>query len=213
VTVPTGLALRAAEEITREGARDAARDELREGIYRAAEPSLADRVVREIREWIFDRFADVLTVVPGGLSGVIVLLAILALVFALLRYGAGPLRRSDALTDRRSGAASMTAADYRAEAERLAAAGEHKEAVRARFRAIVRELEQRAVLDPRPGRTAGEVAAEAGSLVPLVAGDVRSAADVFGEVWYGGSPATAETYARVTRHDDVIRGAKLSVRA
>ena len=80
----------------------------------------------------------------------------------------------------------MTAADYRAEAERFAAAQDWREAVRARFRAVIRELEQRGVLDPRPGRTAGEIAAEGGGAVPEIGNDLRRAARTFDEVWYGG---------------------------
>lgn len=213
MTLPVRLLLLAAEEITRDGARDAARDELSDPVYRAAEPSALDRLVGEIRDWLSDRFTYAVRIAPGGLSGMLVLLAVLIAFGLILRYGAGPLRRRDALTDTRSGASTMRAADYRAEAERLAAAGEHKEAVRARFRAIVRELEERAVLDPRPGRTAGEVASEAGSLVPAVASDLRSASDLFGSVWYGGAPATPDVYARVAAADNAVRGARLTVHA
>ena len=212
MTWPPAL-LRAAEEISRDGARDAARDELSDPIYRAAEPSVLDRLITRIREWLGDLLGDVLRVMPGGVEGLILLIVIIVGVVVLLRYGAGPLRGRDALTDRRRGAASLTAADYRAEAERLAAAGELKEAIRARFRAVVRELEHRAVLEPRVGRTAGEVAAEAGALVPAIAADLRTGAERFGAVWYGGTAATREIYAQLVAIDDRVRGARLTVRA
>ena len=83
----------------------------------------------------------------------------------------------------------LDAAEHRRRADGFAGEGRFAEAVRERMRAIVRELETRGVLEPRPGRTADEVAREAGALVPAVAPDLRTAATVFDEVWYGGRPA------------------------
>ncbi|HEV2889694.1 MAG TPA: DUF4129 domain-containing protein, partial [Frankiaceae bacterium] len=99
--------------------------------------------------------------------------------------------------------------EYRAEAERLAEKGQYKEAVRARFRAIIRELEQRAVLDPRPGRTAGEIAREGGAAVPAIGADLRAVAETFNLVWYGRHVATRTEYDTVRAADERIRHARL----
>ena len=79
------------------------------------------------------------------------------------------------------------------------------------MRAIVRELETRGVLEPRPGRTADEVAREAGAAVPAVAADLRTAATVFDEVWYGGRPATAQADALLRQADQRVQRAQLAV--
>jgi hypothetical protein len=79
------------------------------------------------------------------------------------------------------------------------------------MRAIVRELEARGVLDPRPGRTADEVAREAGALVPAVAGDLHGAAQVFDEVWYGGRTATAGADAAMRQADQRVQSARLVI--
>jgi hypothetical protein len=150
-------------------------------------------------------------VLPGGWVPIVLLLVLLVGLVLLLRSGLVTLRRTDPLRDQRRAAALTTAAEYRAEAERLAAAGEFKEAIRARMRALARELEERAVLDPRPGRTAGEIATEGGRLVPAVRPALVTAAEGFGEVWYGGRPATADGYARLAAADDAVRGARLVV--
>jgi hypothetical protein len=121
-----------------------------------------------------------------------------------LRMRLGPLHSGDALTDDRS-VRRMTAADYRAEAAAFAAAGEWREALRARFRAVIRELEQRGVLDERPGRTAGEIAAEASAAMPGIGAHLRRAADTFNEVWYGDRAATQAAYDRIVEVDDSIR--------
>jgi hypothetical protein len=89
--------------------------------------------------------------------------------------------------------------------------GQFAEAVREWMRAIVRELETRGVLEPRPGRTADEVAREAGAAVPAVAADLRTAATVFDEVWYGGRPATAQAEAVLRQADRRVQRAQLVV--
>lgn len=197
------------DPITRDSARDEAERELNKSIYRVGEESPVERFMNWIWERINEALDSTARVVPGGLpSLVLVILAIVAIVVAL-RLGLGPAHLRDALTDRRRGDRSRTADDYREEAERLAAAGDHKEAVRARFRAIIRELEQRGVLDPRPGRTAGEIAREGGGAVPSIAGDLHAVAATFDRIWYGRVAATAADYTLVRDADQRVRSARL----
>lgn len=197
--------------ITRDGARDAARDELTKPEYRVGEPSLLDRVVNRIVEEVTDLFARAVNILPGGIGGLVLLVLLAVALVVAARLGLGPLRIRDQLTDRRRGARSMTAAEYRAEADRLASAGEWKSAVRAAFRAIVRELEQRGVLDERAGRTAGEIAREAGQAVPGVQAPVQKAAGVFDAVWYGHRAATSADHDVMRAADRDIRTARLTV--
>jgi hypothetical protein len=197
------------DDITRNGARDEARRELRKAVYHVRDES----PVRRVMDWALerlDRLLDrIVRLVPGGTpSLLIVILLVVALAIAI-RLGLGPTRLRDALTDRRRGARPRTAAEYRAEAEALAARGEFKEAVRARFRAIIRELEERGVLDPRAGRTAGEIAREGGAAVPFVRSHLDDAATTFDLAWYGHRGAGAAEYERVRAADDAIRAARL----
>jgi hypothetical protein len=89
-------------------------------------------------------------------------------------------------------------------------AGRHAEAIRERLRAIIRDLEERAILEPRVGRTADEVAAEAGAALPDVAADLARAARIFDEVWYGRRPATAEMAADLEHIDGRVQRARPS---
>ncbi|HVF19163.1 MAG TPA: DUF4129 domain-containing protein [Mycobacteriales bacterium] len=206
-------ATQAAEELTRGGAREAARDELAKPEYQVGRPSLLDRLVAWVSEKLADLFLGALSVVPGGVVGLVLIVIGVVLLAVLLRLGLGPVGLRDALSDRRRGARSMTAADYRAEADRLVAEGAWKEAVRARFRALVRELEERGVIDPHPGRTAGEIAGEAARGVPSVSAAVRSAAGMFDAVWYGGRAAGAAEHEVVHSADRAVREARLTVGA
>ena len=136
---------------------------------------------------------------PGGAVGLLVIIAAIAgvaLVFAQRRGVSGRRRGDDPSLDL---PADVSSDQFRAEADALAARGEWAEAVRARLRAVVRALEERGVIDPRPGRTATEVAAEAGAARPDLRDGLRRGAQTFGEIWYGRRAATAADDARPAR--------------
>jgi hypothetical protein len=69
------------------------------------------------------------------------------------------------------------------------------------MRALVRALEERALLDVRPGRTADEAAAEAGRALPAHTDRLRTAARDFDDVTYGGRSATEQSYHRIAELD------------
>lgn len=196
------------DPIDRETARDAAEQELSKRIYKAHEPGLVQRAI----EWVIDKLNELLgrasSVMPGGLPGLLLLVVLVVAVVVLLRVGLGPLRVQDLLSDRDPRARLRTADDHREQAAQAAAAGDFREAVRARFRAVIRELEQRGVLDERPGRTAGEIASEAAAAMPPIAAAMRRAADTFNEVWYGDRTATQAAYDRMVEVDDSVRRGK-----
>lgn len=100
-----------------------------------------------------------------------------------------------------------SAAEHRATAQAHAAAQRWSEAVQERMRAIVRSLEERALLDPRPGRTADEAAAEAGRTLPAHADQLRDAAREFDGVTYGGRRTNEQAYLRLTELDHAIEQA------
>lgn len=200
-----------AGEITRESAREAARAELAKPEYRVGEPSVLDRAVTWFAGEIAELLGRAVRIVPGGIGGVIVLVLLAVGLAVLLRLGLGPLQLRDGLTDRRRGARDLTAAEYRGEAAALAADGRWREALRARFRAVVRELEQRGVLDHRPGRTAGEIAREAGAAVPTLGEPTREAASLFDSVWYGERPATRDDYDVMVAIDAAVAQQRLAV--
>ena len=185
--------LAAVAPVGREEARQAAERELSKGVYTQHEPGPVERAVEAALDWVGRLLDRITSVTPGGSAGVLVLLLVLVGLAVLVAWRAGPVRRgarAEAAPIELSG--PLDADQHRRRADGHAAAGQFAEAVRERMRAIVRELETRGVLEPRPGRTADEVAREAGAVVPAVAPDLRTAAGVFDEVWYGGRPATAQ---------------------
>jgi hypothetical protein len=172
-------------------AREWARRELADPIYHEGESWL----VRFLR-WLEELLADVARGM-GALdpTAAVVTLAVLAIVVTVVvLLWTGPVRRSR--TTRGSGAVfeddARTAAEIRASADAAAAAGRWGEAVVERFRAVLRSLEERAVLDERPGWTADEAAAAAGAVLPTCADDLRRASRLFDDVRYGDRPARAD---------------------
>lgn len=212
VTPPPGVPI-----VTgRDEARRAAADELAKPVYAHARPSLARRAL----DWIGHELSTLWNKAFGGGSGgdgegwtaMVVLLVLLVVVVVVVRRRYGPVRRrvtaDQALFDE---AAPLNAAGYRRAAEEHAAGGRWAEAVRARLRAVIAALEERAVLDPRPGRTADVAAREAGAMLPDQAPALLGAARVFDDIWYGQAAAGPDDYRRLVAVDEAVAAARVRV--
>ncbi|AHH14873.1 hypothetical protein NONO_c00530 [Nocardia nova SH22a] len=93
------------------------------------------------------------------------------------------------------------AAQHRAAAESAAGHHDFDTALRERFRAVVRGLEQGGVLEVQRSRTARETAAAAGRALPGTEGEFDGAAHSFDEIVYGGRPASPDEYQRLSAAD------------
>ncbi len=194
--------------ISRGEAATAARNELAHPIYRN-DQSWLDRAIARIARWFSGGARDA-TSGAAHTTSIWPALAVLVLVgvlIAVIVWRGGALQRNATRSQVLDFDATMSAAAHRAKAESLAAAGEWREAVRERLRAIVRELEERGFLDERPGRTANEIAAEAGAALPAVAADLTMATRTFADVWYGDRVATAANDATLRAVDERVLGA------
>ncbi|WP_431331038.1 DUF4129 domain-containing protein [Streptomyces sp. IPPR8] len=193
--------------VPRDPAREAARRELSKRMYHENDPGWFQRALNTFWDWIDDLFSSAASATPGGTLGlVVVIVAVLAVIGALWwRLGTprrGPVSAPALFDDR-----PRSAADHRAAAEAHAAQGHWNQAVQERMRAVVRALEERALLDVRPGRTADEAAAEAGRALPDHGDRLRAAARDFDDVTYGGRPGTEQSYRRLADLDrDLERG-------
>ncbi|MEV7142165.1 DUF4129 domain-containing protein [Streptomyces tauricus] len=187
--------------VPRDPAREAARRELSKRMYHENDPSLLRQALDAFWKWVGELLDAASSATPGGGLGLlVVVLAVVALIGALWwRLGSprrGPTSAVPLFDDR-----PRSAAEHRASAEAHAAKGHWNQAVQERMRAVVRSLEERALLDPRPGRTADEAAAEAGRTLPAHTDRLRAAARDFDDVTYGGRTAAPETYHRLAQLD------------
>ena len=170
-------------------AREAAEAELAKPAYHPT-PDLLDWLWHWLREHL-----DPTAVIPGIpplLSGLIVLLVlvtcIVLLVVLLRRFRpVGRSRRAARLfDDERDARALARAAD--AAAER----GDWDAAVVERFRAIIRSLDERGLIEDYPGMTAREATALASGALKTLGEELTRAAALFDAVRYGEVVSTEE---------------------
>lgn len=186
-------------------ARDRAARELSAPMYAEESSSW----IRRALEWIWQRVLDLVGLAGGGTAGrivmVVVAVALVGGVVLIVRRARPDTGRTagdhhDVFGDHR-----LTAEEYRAAADAAAGTGDWSAAVVDRFRAIAAELEERGILEPRPGRTADELARDAGDAMPALAPDIGSATTLFDEVRYGGRAAGPDDHARVAALDTAVR--------
>jgi hypothetical protein len=194
-------------DIGRDEARREAIRELLRSEY--AKESLVDRVMRTVNQFLGDLLDQESVGVVGSVTAravlVVIVIAIIVAVAVIARRTArsAAVRQEGIFGERR-----RTASEHREAAERLAAERLWAEAIRERLRAIARDLEERVIVDSTPGRTAGELAAEAGRALPGLAAELTTAARVFDDVTYGEVPGTADAYGILRDLDEHLRTAR-----
>ena len=191
-------------DIDRDAAHEAAQRELAKPIYPKA--SLTER----LGEWLDDllyRIAQEGSKLPGGWFTIVVLLIIAAIAIVVaVRIARRTMRTNRGGEHALFDSAELTAAQHRATAEQYAAEGNWTAAIRHRLRAIARQLEEDGALNPVPGRTATELARDAGAAVgDLVAAQLRQAATAFNDVTYGERPGTESAYRMIADLDHQLR--------
>jgi hypothetical protein len=190
-------------DIDRDAAHQAAQIELNKPIY--SKGSAARQVAEWVNELLY-RLLEKTAKIPGGWFTTTVLLILLAVAVVV---GIHIARRT--MRTNRGGdyllfeAALLTAAQHRATAESYAAEGNWSAAIRHRLRAVARQLEETGVLEPAPGRTANELARDAGAALPHLADELSQAATAFNDVTYGERPGTEAAYRMIAALDDHLR--------
>lgn len=190
-------------DIDRDAAHDAAQRELSKPIY--PRESLTERLTDWV-ENLLDRLTSGAASLPGGwlTATILALLLGLAAVVAF-RIARRAMRTRRGGDPRLFGDHVLSAAAHRAAADQAAAAGDWASAIRHRLRAVARQLEETGVVDPVPGRTATELARDAGRALPALAGELDGAATAFNDVTYGERPGTEPAYRMVAALDDHLR--------
>ncbi len=195
---------------TPEDLRDRAEDVLSDPKFATSEPGLIDRLV----EWVQEVFSDLLefvtdsTVFGGVAVGWILLAAMIGLiVFFLLRYlpsfssAKAESVSATVLTHKNR----RTRAEWLAEAEAAERKGQHREAVRARYKATVAGLIEQDELPDTVGATATELR-NAFRGDPSRSDPFSSSTGAFSDVWYGGDEADQSDAARVAGWDEQVVG-------
>lgn len=188
-------------------ARRAAEEVLSGPEYRQAGESWISKALTAIDEW----FQRLFTSLGGGGSGggsviswIIVILAVagaaVAVVLAVRSIRRTRRATGDADDDAERSSTRRrrrdTDVDWAREAETLEAEGRWRDAMRARYGALVAEMARRRVVDPAASRTTGEHRREVGAAAPAAAPDFDGAAELFDRAWYGNLPTGPEEVER-----------------
>ncbi|HUP85139.1 MAG TPA: DUF4129 domain-containing protein [Acidimicrobiales bacterium] len=176
---------------TGEEIRRGAEEILRRPEFQEPARSLYQRALDKLGELL----GDVISAIVDGTSGAVAAWVLLAVVVGVLGY----LVSRGVQADRRrrvpgDGAVvayhadeelGRTFAEWDAEAIRLEASGNWRDAIRCRYRALVVALAGAGVVDEVPGRTAGEYRALVGAARPAVGEPFAGATELFEHAWYG----------------------------
>lgn len=194
-----------------ETARRWATEELLDPVYHE-QRSLLSRFL----EWLAELLAGLRT--PPAFEPLAVLAVVLVVVAVVVVafLVAGPVRLSRRGGGDRSVLAhddARTSDEIRAAADAAAAAGAWSVAVLERFRAIVRGLEERTVLDEVAARTAHEAALAAAGRLPALAAELVAAGRTFDDVAYGDEPASAQDEIRLRGLDARVQDARATTGA
>jgi hypothetical protein len=213
VTVLTTLLTVAAKHgpIGGDDARRAAARELAKQAYRQHQDPLLLRILNDVLDWISRHLNPNAGGGAGANWGLLILVGVLLLFVGLLiwRYGI-PSRtvRGGGEPELRLG--TGTVRGHTSLADRYASEGRYAEAVRERLRAIVRSLEERGLLDPRPGRTVTEIVATVRRSLPDATAQLRVGAQLFSDIWYGSKKATSADDATMREVQEAVVAAKPS---
>ena len=165
-------------------------------------PEARDRTLTErIRRWLADRVPEWNGPSEGqnrGFSytvlGVVGAIAVTALVLVL--RGSRLQRRAPEADDAEVEVTPLRSpTEWGEEADRCERDGDHRGAVRARFRALTTTLARRDLVGDTPGRTAGELRADVAERAPGLTGPFDALASLFELVWFGrghAGPAESE---------------------
>jgi Domain of unknown function (DUF4129) len=190
-------------DIDRDAAHQAAQRELAKPVYPKGSPT------QRFHEWVHELLYHVVekgSSIPGGWFTLSVLLTLLIVAIVIaIRIARRTMRTHRGTDYQLFDTGQLSAGQHRATAEGFAAEGNWSVAIRHRLRAVARGLEETGVLNPAPGRTANELARDAGACIPHLASELSRAATAFNDVTYGEQPGTPAAYQMIVDLDDHLR--------
>ncbi len=189
-------------------ARQWAADELAKSVYQEAKPSLIDQLLTSFIDWVVSLFEGIQGV--NANFGIVLIAVAAAVLIGLAIWLVKPrLNPADKVGDEVFSAGDvLTSAQHRAAARTAAGRGSYGDAVAEQFRAIVRSAEERAVIDPQPGRTAEEVSSRLRRPFPQLDVQLHDAGSTFNGVRYGNSPADRTDFDRLAVLDEQLLEAR-----
>ncbi|MGV8881884.1 MAG: DUF4129 domain-containing protein [Rhodoglobus sp.] len=193
-------------------AREWLLEELAKPPYQAAKPTLFDQIAKAIQDWLGSLRIGETQGPPAVGMGVLLVVIAVAIIAAILIFGIPRLNRRSTVAGSLFGEDDARSADtMRRDAEAAAARGDYSAAIAEMFRSIARGLAERTILSTLPGTTALGFATTAGSMFPVHADRLTTAARAFDDVRYLGRAGTAEQFEQVASLEADLRSVKIAL--
>lgn len=166
-----------------------------------------DSLLSRFLHWLWELLSGVTGLQPPTWQLLAVGLGLVALVSVIAWRVAGPVRlaRQHRVAPLFAADDVRTAADWRAEAEALAAQGDWSGAFVATFRAVVRGAQEQLAVPEQTGQTAQEAAVALGLVFPAFGSDVSWAARRFDATMYGEQTVSQADYQRLRELDTSVQ--------
>jgi hypothetical protein len=181
--------------------------------YREPQPSLLDRALNAITDFLGRSFAGLTGGGAGSVIGLLITGLVLALALWLLVRALRTSWSRPATTASAGGIQGTTAPDdpavWDAEAERLTADGDHRGALRCRYQALVAALVRSGAVDDAAARTPAEIRRELAGRQPALDRALADVTERFEAAWYGGRAVDAVALASFQADVEVLRAADL----
>lgn len=170
-------------------------DELSKAQYRAAQPTLFDRLSQAFLRWLESLRPGTGSGLQAPILVVVIVIVVVAIVAAFVIFGAPRLNRRSTVGGALFGEDDeRDSASIRGAAEAAASAEDWTTGIEEMFRAIARGLAERTILSVTPGTTAQDFAARAAVALPAFAAQLTGAASDFDRVRYLARAGTEAGY-------------------
>lgn len=151
--------------------------------------------VERARDEAFERLSRLLEAVfaadGGGAARWAAVVAVVGIAAVLAVRFARGVRPDPSVAEASPGGRRRPATDWSADAAVHERAGQWRDALRCRWRALVADLAGRGLVEEAPGRTAGEYRGQVAMAAPAMAPAFDAATALFEDAWYGHRPAGA----------------------
>lgn len=197
-------------------ARRTAQEILSRPEYREPQPSLLDRAFEAVIDFLSSGFEALTGGGAGSVIGLVITGLVLALAIWLLVRALGASWSRPASRTAAGVVQGTTAPDDPAvwdeEADRLAAAGDHRGALRCRYQALVAALVGTGALQDATARTPTEIWRELDGRQPELDPVLASVTERFEAAWYGGRPVDADDERSFAADAETLRAGDLQHR-
>jgi hypothetical protein len=175
--------------------------ELSKPEYRAAQPTLFDRLSSDFFTWLMSIRIQANGASQGPILLVVGIVIVVAIIAAYLAFGPPRLNRRSTIGVLFGEDDQRDATAMRRAAEDAARAGDYTLAIEECFRAIARGLAERTIVTVTPGTTAVGFASRASTSFPPFSDRLSAAATSFDGVRYLGVIGTEEAYRELADLD------------